>query len=257
MTAPPEPADPQHTYATGGTYTVGLTVTDDDGDTDSTTRDVTITDVYASDAFERVVSNGLGTADSGGPWTISGTASAFSVGSGTGRIGGGLAANRAAYLNNVTEANVDVTTDLALDTAASGSGAYVSVIGRRVSNGNDYRLVVRYVAGGSVQASLARTVGGTQTILATTTVPGLTVTAGEVLRARFVVSGTDPATLTAKVWRASERGTGVVALEQHEPRTPAVLQAPGGVGVLLYTSGSWTGALPAITIDNLAVAPTD
>jgi subtilisin family serine protease len=32
-----------HTYATGGTYTVGLTVTDDDGATDGANRDVTVT----------------------------------------------------------------------------------------------------------------------------------------------------------------------------------------------------------------------
>ena len=36
-----------------------------------------------------------------------------------------------------------------------------------------------------------------------------------------------------------------------------MLQAPGGVGVLLYVSGSWVGAAPAVTVDNLnVIAPT-
>ena len=35
--------------------------------------------------------------------------------------------------------------------------------------------------------------------------------------------------------------------------TPKVLQAPGDVGFNLYTSQSWVGRAPAVTIDNFVV----
>ena len=99
---------------------------------------------------------------------------------------GAISANRAGYLQSVAQTDVDFTTEVSLDTASTGGGAYVSLIGRRVSNNNDYRLKLRYLAGGSVAAYLVNTVGGTETILASTTISGLTVAPGDVLQARFV-----------------------------------------------------------------------
>ncbi len=243
---------PQHTYATAGTFTVTLTVTDDRAAAATTTGSVTITDGYASDTFERVVSNGLGTADLGGPWTLSGTASAFSTVNGAGRIVGAVSASRAAYLAGVRQTDIDMTSDVALDSAASGGGAYVSLIGRRVSNGNDHRLKLRYMPDGSVIAYLVRTVGGTETILANTTVPALHVNPGDILRTRFVVAGTTTTTLRAKVWRKGSQEP-QSWLVTSTGATPAALQAAGDIGVLLYVSGSWSGGVPAVIIDNVGV----
>src|SRR5256885_732368 len=153
---------PQHTYAAGGTYTVTLTVTDNDGHTGTTTGQVTVFDPavqFASDGFARTVANGLGTADLGGPWTLSGAASGFSVANGVGRVAGGLAANRAAYLTGVRKTDIAMTADVALDRIATGGGAYVSLIGRRVSNGNYYPVKLRYMPDGSGTAHPRRTVG--------------------------------------------------------------------------------------------------
>ena len=99
------------------------------------------------------------------------------------------------------QTDVDVKATVALDTAATGGGAYVSLIGRRVSNGNDYRLKLRYQAGGSVVAYLVRTVGGAETVLASVTLPGLNVSPGDQLKTRLLVTGTTNTTLQAKVWR--------------------------------------------------------
>ncbi len=230
----------QHTYASAGTYNVQLSVTDNDNDTESTSRAVTITDDYAADSFTRTVANGLGTADNGGPWTIAGTASSFGVNNGAGRIAGAVAANRAAYLA-VQRADVDIRNELSLNLPSTGGGAYVSVIGRRVSNGNDYRLKLRYMPDKTVVAYLARTVGGVETILANTTVPGLSVNPNDVLRTRFVVSGSPNTTVSAKVWRKGTQEP-TAWLLTNTSATPAQLQAPGDIGVLVYVSGSWTGS---------------
>ncbi len=203
----------------------------------------------ATDAFGRTVANGLGSADRGGAWALSGAASNFSVANGVGRIRGAVGNSRAAYLTGVRQANIDVSTDVALQGTASGGGGYVSLIGRRVSDGNDYRLKLRYMPGGSLVVYLARTVGGTETVLADMNVAGLTVAPGDVLRARFVAGGTGTTTLRAKVWRRGSQEPQSWLLTRTEG-TPAVLRTGGDVGVLLYVSHSWLGAAPAITIDN-------
>ncbi len=245
-------ATTQHTYASTGTYTVTLTVTDNRGGTATTTRPVTITDAYSSDTFERVVANGLGVADNGGPWTLSGTASGFAANNGVGKITGAVAANRAVYLNSIHQTDMDVKTQVSVDTAASGGGGYVSIIGRRVSNGNDYRLKLRYQPDGTVIAYLARTLGGVETILANITVPGLRVNPGDLLRTRLLMTGTDPTTVSAKVWRQGTMEP-VAWLLTNTSATPAALQAPGDIGVLVYLSGTWVGATPVVSLDNLKV----
>ena len=174
-----------------------MTVTDNRGDTGSVTHTVSVTDTpppppppppdgqYASDTFARTVANGFGTADVGGAWSLVGTASSFSVGGGVGRIAGAVATSRAAYLSDVRQTDIDLESDVALDQPATGGGVYVSFIGRRTSNGNDYLFKLRYQAGGSVVAYLVRVVGGTETVLSSMTVPGLTVSPGDQLPRPF------------------------------------------------------------------------
>ncbi|MGH8976535.1 MAG: PKD domain-containing protein, partial [Acidimicrobiia bacterium] len=232
-------ATTQHVYAGPGTYPVTLTVTDNRGGTATASSSVTITDQYAADNFERSVVNGLGTADNGGAWSLSGAASGFSVADGTARINGAVNGNRGGFLPSTQQTDMDVKATMSMNTAATGGGVYVSVIGRRVSNGNDYRVKFRYMPNGSVIAYLVRTVANAETTLASATVPGLTVAPGDQLRTRFLVTGGTTTTVSAKVWR---KGTMEPTpwLVTNTSATPAALQAPGHAGVLSYVSGSWT-----------------
>ncbi len=252
-------ATANHTFTAAGTYTITLTVTDDDGATATTTRQVTVTDApaptnFAEDAFARTTSNGWGTADVGGAWSVTSTASNYSVSGGVARISMATGANRNATLNSVSQTAVDVKADLAFDKAQTGGGSYVAVVGRRIDASNDYRLKLRVQPGGAVMAQLVRVVNGTETAIQTiNTVPGLTWNADEVLKVRFQVSGTGTTNLAAKVWKDGTAEPATWQLSGAD--TVAGLQAAGGVGFWSYLSGSATNAPMTLLVDNFSAGP--
>ena len=241
---------PQHTYAAAGTYQVTLTVTDNQGATGSVTNAVTVTAVVAADAFGRTTSNGWGTADTGGPWSVTGTTSRFSVGGGVGTVNVEAAAvGPTAYLNSVSQANFNAVVDASVS-KSSGGGSYVELIGRH-SGTSDYRLKVLYRADGTVQALISKVVSGTDTTLKSLVIPSLTYTPGTPLRIRFVVSGTGTTSLSGTVWPV---GTTEPASPQISVTdSTAALQSAGSFGIQSYVSGTST-ALPVVfTYDNLSV----
>ena len=173
---------------------------------------------------------------------------------GSGAITGAAGSTRSAYLTAVATTDSDITADVSLNTVATGGGAYVSIIGRRVASTTDYRAKLRYTSNGQITAQLVRVVAGVETALTTIVVPGLTLAAGDRIRYRLQVTGTTATTLRLKVWRtgAAEPATW---LGTATDTTPA-LQVPGHLGVQLYTSSSWTGAAPIVRIDNLRATTT-
>ena len=155
------------------------------------------------------------------------------------------------------QSDIDITSDLAFDQAATGGGAYVSFIGRRVSSGNDYLLkapvskpVDRSRPTWSERSAVPRPFSARRRSRASPVNPG------DLLRVRFQVSGTtrlDP----AREGLASGTAEPTTWLAHGLGRDPGVLQGAGDLGVLLYVSGSWTGTLPGISLDNLDVVTPD
>ncbi len=244
-----------HQYAAAGTYTIKLTVTDNDNQTNSVSHDVTVSapagGAIAADAFTRLVGSGWGSADTGGAWAVSGGNADFSVGDGVGLVTVTTPGRTGTAVLPVDGSDVDVFLDMGLQQAATGGGIYSMLMARRSSN-TFYSAKVRVEAGGSVRLSLVRTVNGSDSTLDSISVPGLSVGVGEMLRTHLRVTGTDPVSLAASVWKV---GTSEPATWQ-TTATDSVggVGESGRVGVSAYLSGTTTNAPVTIVYDNLQVA---
>jgi PKD repeat protein len=248
---------PQHSYVLAGTYSVTLTVTDNQGATGSITQAVSVTapenQPFASDSFNRTVAAGLGSAEVGGVWTTS-PSSSFSVASGVGSARAGAGTKLTAYLGSVSRTDADVTMGFALDRVPTGGPDYLTLIGRGVGN-STYSARIMLDVNRGVTLWLARTVNGTETALSTQLkVPGLTYSAGSSLTMRVQVTGTAPAQLRARIWasNATEPSTWQVSGTD----STAALQANGNVGFIDYQSSATTNAPITVRTTNFTARPT-
>ena len=246
-----------HTYAAAGTYQVALTVTDDQGATATTSRAITVTAApsvvtYASDQFSRVVSAGLGTAPTGGSWTLSDAASSYSVHDGSAFVTTGAGSTPAAYLNNVSAPSVDLRMAFSLDKQPAGSGLYVRAFGRRTSAGA-YNAVARVTSTGAVTLELKRAFSGGEATLLGPTVSGLAHAVGDKLNLRLQIIGSSPTTIRAKIWK---QGTAEPPTWHTVTDSTSGLQTAGSIGFSSYLSSSATNAPVTLMVDELtATAP--
>ncbi|CAJ0557464.1 unnamed protein product, partial [Mesorhabditis spiculigera] len=228
-----------HSYAVAGTYAVTLTVVDNSGAKSTATHPVTVKDAVvpadgevAKDNFDRETVSGLGEAEVGGVWSVTGGGAKASVESGSAKVTVPAGRSATMLLPAVASGDVDVSHSMWLEAMPTGGGAYLSTVLRSGASG-DYRSRVRILADGSVQVSLTKVVAGTETVLGSVvTLPGLTYTAG-------------------KVWD-EEMPEPVQWTRSVTDSTPE-LQALGSTGLAVYISGSSTEPVVA-RFDNFEVA---
>ncbi|WP_235494589.1 PKD domain-containing protein [Geodermatophilus sp. Leaf369] len=249
-----------HDYATGGTYTVSLRVTDQGGAVGNSTASVTVVSppptaptAIASDTFNRTATGGLGTADVGGAWTATAGAARQSVTPGTAVFATTPGTNTGSVIAAASGSSVSVRTTVTLSSLPSAGAASVYVTGRR-SSGQEYAARVRFLANGAVGVAAARLTGTTSETLigSEVIVPGLTYTAGTPLAVRFDITGTGTTTLavTVSAGTATPPATPVVTRTD----ATAALQVAGQTGLLAYLSGSAAGSV-AVRFSAYSVTP--
>ena len=247
---------PSHTYAAGGTFTVTLTVTDNQGATGAITEPVTVAPPAApgaliKDTFGRTTASGWGTAETGGVWTVAGGAANFTVGTGTGNVMlTGPGAGPSAIIAAPSSADVSITVDTAVDKMPSGGGTYLSVGARKVGT-SGYRTTVKLLPTGVVQVQLIKTVNGTSTTLKAVTAAGLTFAAGTSVSTRFQITGSTTVALSARVWKTGAAEPAAWSATATDATAP--LSATGPLALYPYLSASSVAGVVTATYDNVAV----
>ncbi len=243
---------PTHTYLTADTFTVTLTVTDNNGATDVVSHGVTVTapaaGVLASDTFTRSLATGWGTADTGGAWTLTGSSSLFAVAGGAGTMSVGAGKGPMAHLAGVSSTSTDLNADVAIDKLPDVGSVYVGLTGR--GNGTDsYRGSALIGTNGAVRVNVSKVVAGVETAVSTTvTVAGVTYTPGSTLHLRMQVTGTGTTTIKVKAWTAATEPT---AWQVTSTDATASLQNAGGVGIRGYMSASTTNGPVTVKLDKI------
>lgn len=191
------------------------------------------------DRFARSVTGGWGTADRGGTWAVQGRTSLYAVAGGTGQHVLTQAGTEAfSTLSGSPARDVELRTDLAWSRPSSQGVLWTRLVPRAVTARDDYRLTLNIGTAGRPRLDLARRVNGTETVLRSVQVSGLTIAANTryTTVVRTVTAG-GTTTLSAKIFPA---GTPEPAWQATVTDATASLQGPGGITLSTYMSSGAT-----------------
>lgn len=206
-----------------------------------------------TDTFTRTVSNGWGTANTGQAWTPISPAAQFAVTGSAGTMsavthGVGVRIMGAGQLRDY-----EMLFDCSVPAVATGVANIVGPVGRYSSGGDYVWATVEFGLAGVLQIKARAVHDGISTDLSQITVPGLTYSAGTVIRARVQIVGTR---IRMRAWLPAGTEPATWLLDISNP----YVAAAGGWGMRALNFVGNTNTLPlAFTVDNITVteAPQD
>lgn len=239
-----------HTYAEPGTYIITLSVTDDDGETRTTSTSQVMTEqvFVAADTFSRTESAGWGTADTGGVWSVTGgSTSAASVSDGSGILALSAGAGRSMVLNETSLRESGSSMSYTL-TGPPQSGALYVGLESRFDGSSVYRSTVWHRADGTMWLLVQRR----GAVIGLMPLSGRSWDSGDTFRLRTEVSGAGATTIRVKLWSEGSDEPSEWQLEVEDASGTAVTSA-GAPGVYAYRAGSGNGQAPVL-VDDVEVA---
>ncbi|WP_225840320.1 hypothetical protein [Streptomyces sp. NK08204] len=194
------------------------------------------------DTFSRTTSNGWGTADTGQPWSVTGSAADFAVGSGYGSVT--QPSTGIAHLTTIaaSSADTDLYADVATSALATGASLFGGPVIRAVDNNNWYMARVEFTTANTIVLSLRKRVSGVETELAAITT-ALTHVAGAFYRVRIQAVG---AALKARIWTATDTEPG----SWHVMATDSSLTSSATVGTRSFSGAGNTNVSPQLRFAN-------
>jgi hypothetical protein len=208
--------------------------------------------IFLSDTFSNSTLNGWGTPNVGPTYVIVGNSSSFSTNSNTGLITT-VAGNSREITANISQADVNIVTELTINTLPIGNNALVTIGSRRTSLTSAYRGKFSVTPASAVTVQIAKLSGSTSELNMTglTTVGGLTVTAQSKYMLRYQSVGTNPTNLRMKIWDAAGAEPTSWHLEYIDVDD---IESAGEITIRAFTHSSITNTPIVYAFDNLLVS---
>lgn len=207
------------------------------------------TAVTAGDSFNRTVTSGWGTADTGGAWSSTGGQTRTNGSSGNLDIKNGQGISNS--LTGFSARTADLQVAFSINKLPVGGDMYLYVTPRKVGN-SEYLAKIKFSANGAVRLDATRIVNGVESTLKSYNA-GFVAKAGATVNVKVSLSGLDKTTINAAIWAG---GTPVPGTQLSVADTTAALQTSGTVALGGYVSANATNAPITIRYDNLKVTGT-
>jgi hypothetical protein len=198
-----------------------------------------------TDAFTRTVASGFGSSGGGGNYSVTGTASDFSVDGAVGvaSLPTANASRFATILDNLTDVNV--TSTVTVTTTPAGAASSVGMVFGYTDVDNNLRARLNFLTTGVVQLILEKEVANVTTTLGAATTVGTGFTGGELWHIRAQRAAT---TIRCRAWKDGDDEPDTWLHSVTETDNPS-----GRVGFRFLASTGSTGLPRVFNVDNLQV----